>query len=166
VSLSVTTENASMRVAFHLPLPEVWANDKARREKAGVPQEIVFQTKPRIALEQIRQTRERGLPPGIGLAGAGYGNDMQFRTQLTEWELPYVAGVQSTVSVWRPEQEPKPAPERKGLGRPPRLLRRDAQHQPVNAKELALSLPANAWKNVSWRQGVKDKLVSPIWKAN
>ena len=57
-------------------------------------------------------------------------------------------------------QQPKPAAERKELGRPPKLLRRDAQHQPISAKELALSLPAEEWKNVSWRQGVKNKLTS------
>src|SRR6201995_2746874 len=113
-----------------------------------------------MALEQIGRARERGVPAGIVLADAGYGAETQFRTRLTEWELPYVVGVQSAVSVWRPGQAPKPAPERKGLGRPPRLLRRDAQHQPVSAKELALSLPAQAWTNVAWRQGVKDKLVS------
>ena len=160
VSLSVTTENASMPIAFRLYLPEVWANDKARREKAGVPAEVVFQTKPRIALDQIRRAQERGVPAGIVLADAGYGNDTQFRTQLTEWGLPYVAGVQSAVSVWEPGKEPKPAPERSPLGRPSTLLRRDAQHKPVSARVLALALPAEAWKNVFWRQGVKGKLVS------
>lgn len=160
VSLSVTTENASMPIAFRLYLPEVWASDKARREKAGVPEDVEFQTKPRIALDQIRRARERGVPTGIVLADAGYGNDTQFRAQLTEWELPYVVGVQSSVSVWEPGKEPKPAPERKSLGRPARLLRRDAEHRPVSAKELASILPAEAWKNVSWRQGVKGKLIS------
>jgi SRSO17 transposase len=112
VSLSVTTENVSMPIAFRLYLPEVWANDKPRREKACVPDDVVFQTKPRIALDQIQRARERGLPTGIVLADAGYGNDTQFRTQLTEWKLPYIAGVQSAVSVWEPGREPKPAPER------------------------------------------------------
>src|SRR5438045_8716404 len=64
VSLSVTTEHASMPIAFRLYLPEVWASDKGRREKAGVPKEVVFQTKPRMALEQIGRARERGVPTG------------------------------------------------------------------------------------------------------
>src|ERR1700685_1439779 len=101
-SLSVTTENASMPVAFRLYLPEVWASDKARREKAGVPEEVAFQTKPQIALDQIKRAQERGVPTGIVLADAGYGNDTQFRTRLTEWKLSYVAGIQSAVSVWEP----------------------------------------------------------------
>lgn len=160
VSLSVTTANASMPVAFRLYLPEVWSNDQARREKAGVPPEVIFQTKPQIALDQIQRAQERGIPTGVVLADAGYGNDTQFRTRLTEWGLPYVAGIQSAVTVWKPDQQPPPAPEGKGLGRPPKLLRRNADHQPASAKELALSLPAKAWKNVPWREGVKNQLVS------
>jgi SRSO17 transposase len=73
-----------MPVAFRLYLPEVWANDKARREKAGVPEAVAFQTKPQIALDQMKRAQQRGVPAGIVLADAGYGNDTQFRTRLTE----------------------------------------------------------------------------------
>jgi SRSO17 transposase len=160
VSLSVTTETASMPVAFRLYLPEGWANDRKRREKAGVPSEVEFQTKPQIALAQMQRARERGVPEGVVLADAGYGNDTQFRAQLTRWELSYVVGVMSTVMVWKPGQQPKPAPKWKGVGRPPRRLRRDQKHPPTTVKDLALSLPPEAWKNVSWRQGVSRKLQS------
>jgi SRSO17 transposase len=160
VSLSVTTETASMPVAFRLYLPEVWIKDRRRRKKTGIPKEIQFQTKPEIALEQIRHARERGLPQGVVLADAGYGTDTGFRMALTKMDVVYVMGVQSTVTVWKPGEEPKPAPAYRGMGRPPKLLRRDQKHQPIPAKELALSLPADAWKKVSWRQGVKKKLQS------
>lgn len=160
VSLSVSTTSASMPIAFRLYLPEVWASDKARRKKAGVPEDVAFQTKPRIALDQIRRAQERGVPPGVILADAGYGNDSHFRAELSESGLLYVAGVQSTVTVWKPGEQPKAAKQAKGMGRPPRLLQRTPDHQPVNAKELAISLPPKAWKNVSWRQGVKSKLTS------
>jgi SRSO17 transposase len=160
VSLSVTTETSSMPVAFRLYLPEVWANDSERREKAGVPAEVQFRTKPEIALAQIRRARDRGIPEGVVLADAGYGTDTGFRTELTKLELRYVMGIQSTVTVWKPSEGPKPAPHYRGMGRPPRLLQRDAKHQPVSVQELAVSLPAAAWKNVTWRQGVKQKLRS------
>lgn len=160
VSLSVTTEKASMPIAFRLYLPEAWANDKRRREKAGVPAELEFQTKPQIALAEIERSRERGMPEGVVLADAGYGNDTQFRARLTEWKLSYVVGIQSTVTVWKPGEQPVPAPEGKGMGRPPKLLRRDPEHQPATVKELALALSSDKWKTVSWRQGVKKKLTS------
>ena len=53
VSLSVSTATVSVPVAYRLYLPESWANDHTRREKTGVPEQIQFQTKPRIALDQI-----------------------------------------------------------------------------------------------------------------
>ena len=87
VSLSVTTEKASMPIAFRLYLPEAWANDEQRREKAGVPAETKFQTKPQIALAEIERARERGVPEGVVLADAGYGNDTQFRERLTRMEI-------------------------------------------------------------------------------
>jgi SRSO17 transposase len=160
VSLSVSSEHSSMPVAFQLYLPQVWAEDSQRREKAGVPEEIPFRTKPEIALQQIRRARQRGLPEGVVLADAGYGTDTAFRTELTKMELTYVMGILSTVSVWKPGQGPKPAGPYRGTGRPPQLLQRDAQHQPVSVKKLALGLEGAAWKTVVWRQGVKQKLRS------
>jgi SRSO17 transposase len=161
VSLSVTTEKASMPVAFRLYLPEAWTKDRKRRKKTGVPDSIHFQTKLEIALEQIRRARERGIPQGVVLADAGYGTDTSFRQALTVMEMAYVMGIQSTVTVWRPGEGPKQASARQGsTGRPRTLLQRDPKHQPVSVKELALSLPAEGWKKVTWRQGVKQKLQS------
>lgn len=160
VSLSVTTETSSMPVAFQLYLPEVWSEDKTRRRKAGVPEEVSFRTKPQIALAQIRRARERGVPEGAVLADAGYGTDTKFRTELTGMELPYVVGIMSSVSVWKPQQMPEPAKKWEGKGRRTKLLRRDPDHQPVAVKQLAASLPPEAWKAVAWRQGVKKKLRS------
>jgi SRSO17 transposase len=160
VSLSVTTDSASMPVAYRLYLPEVWIKDDERRKKTGVPEEVQFQTKPDIALEQIRRALQRGVPQGVVLADAGYGNDTEFRLALTKMEMTYVMGVQSTVTVWKPGQEPKPARPYQGIGRPPKLLRRDRKHQPISAKDLALSLPSDSWKKVNWRQGVDKKLQS------
>ena len=160
VSLSVATESSSMPVALRLYLPETWANDSKRRQKAGVPAKTQFQTKPEIALAQIRRARSRGIPEGIVLADAGYGTDTGFRTELSKLELRYVVGIQSTMTVWKPGEGPKPARPYRGTGRPPRLLQRDAKHQPVSVKELALSLPAKAWKTVTWREGVKQNLRS------
>jgi len=82
------------------------------------------------------------------LADAAYGNDSQFREGLTELGLEYVVGVQKSTTIWRVGKAPLPAKRWKGMGRPPTLLRRDKQHQPISLKQLAESLPPSAWKQV------------------
>ena len=102
VSLSVANHHASLPVAYRLYLPEVWASDAARRKKAGVPDQIVFQTKIEIALDQIRAACAAGLPRGVVLIDAGYGNHSELRAALTALELSYAAGILSSTTVWAP----------------------------------------------------------------
>jgi len=160
VSVSVATWHASLPIAWRLYLPEIWAKDSERRRKAGVPEGVEFQTKPQIALDQIRHAVDREIPGDLVLADAAYGVDGEFRAGLTELGLQYVVGVQSSISVWEPGKEPLPAQPWTGQGRPPRTLRRNEEHQPVSAKQLALALRATAWKKVTWREGANQKLAS------
>jgi SRSO17 transposase len=43
-------------VAWQLYLPKEWCEDEARRQKAGVPQEAGFATKPAMALAQCHES--------------------------------------------------------------------------------------------------------------
>jgi SRSO17 transposase len=155
VSLSVSTRTLSVPVAYRLYLPESWASDTARRKKTGVPAEIQFQTKPQIALDQIRQAVKHDVPRGVVLADAAYGMDSKFRAGLQDLQLEYAMGVQSSASVWEPGQTPLPAKPKQKTGRPPKLLRRDKNHQPVSTRQLAFALPEGAWEEVAWREGSK-----------
>ena len=91
VSLSVSTWHSSLPMAWRLYLPEVWCQDAERCQQAGVPEGMTFQTKPEIALEQIRQALERQVARGVVLADAGYGKGTQFRTTLTQLGLQYIS---------------------------------------------------------------------------
>jgi SRSO17 transposase len=160
VSLSLATERASLPIAWRLYLPEIWVQDPKRRRETGIPREIPFATKPAIALQQIRKAAEEEVATAPVLTDAAYGNDSQFREGLKELGLEYVVGVQKSTTVWTAGKAPLPAKRWKGRGRPPRLLRRNKQHQPISLKPLAESLPPIAWKQVSWREGSKQKLRS------
>jgi SRSO17 transposase len=160
VSLSIATATSSLPIAWRLYLPEIWTKDRQRRKKTGIPSDVGFETKPQIALKQIRKAVEDGIPTAPVLADAAYGNDSHFRTTITELGLTYMMGVQSSTTVWRPGEAPLEKKPWKGKGRPTTLLRRDKNHQPVSAKQLALSLPPEAWHNISWREGSLAKLRS------
>ena len=161
VSLSIANHHASLPVRYRLYLPEQWAKDRARRKKAGVPEEIRFQTKIEIALDQIREACASGLPRGVVLMDAGYGAHSELRTAVTALDLSYVAGILSNTTVWAPGTGPlPPKPYVPGRGRPTKQLRRDTSHQPVKVKELALSLPAKAWRTITWREGSNVSLKS------
>lgn len=160
VSLSIASRQASLPVRYRLYLPQEWADDAVRRHKAHVPEEIVFETKPEIALEQIRWACAAGLPRGVVLLDAGYGNHTTLRAQISALGLGYAAGILSSTSVWAPGAEPLPPKRWSGRGRPPTRPRRSARHRPVSVKQLALSLPERAWRTVGWREGTRDRLTS------
>jgi len=160
VSLSVATWSSSLPIAYRLYLPKEWAEDSERREKAEVPEEVEFQTKPAIALDQVRAAVAANLDRGVVLADAAYGINTEFRDGLTKLNLQYVMGVQSSMTVWEPGKQPLPAKPRGITGRPPRLLQRSTDHQPVSVKQLAMSLPPTAFREITWREGTDRKLQS------
>ncbi len=160
VSVSLATRSASVPIDWRLYLPKSWASDAQRREKAGVPDEVEFATKPQLALEQLRGACERDLPRGVVLADAGYGNDHAFREGLDGLGLRYVVGVQTSTSVWAPGTAPLPAKAHQGVGRKPTRQRYAAGHAPVSVEALALALGPRAWRRVTWREGSNEVLQS------
>jgi SRSO17 transposase len=160
VSLSLTSPHGSLPIAWQLYLPEAWARDAERRARAGIPEEVRFATKPQIALEQIRAATAADVPVGIVLADAAYGNDSGFRDGVSVLGLSYCVGVQSSTTVWPKGEGPLPPKTGQRRGRKAQRLRRDADHQPVSLKELALALPAQAWRTLSWREGTNRPLRS------
>jgi len=160
VSLSIANHHASLPVAYRLYLPEEWTADRDRCRKAGVPEDVGFKTKHEIALDQLRWACATGLPRGAVLMDAGYGNNGDLRADITALELPYVAGILSTTTVWALGKAPLPPKKWSGRGRPPTLLRRDAKHRPVSVKDIALGLPRRAWRTIEWREGSAERLSS------
>lgn len=160
VTLSVANDHASLPIAYRLYLPEEWTKDRKRCRDAGVPDNISFETKPQIALKQVRAALDAGIPRGICIADAGYGNNSAFRDQLTVWGVPYAMAVQGTTAVWVPGSAPVKPKSWSGFGCKPKNLRRDEKHQPISVKQLAMELPKKSYRMVKWREGTKETLCS------
>ena len=67
---------------------------------------IGFETKTAIALGQRRQALACGVPAGIMLGDAGYGDETAFRAGVRDLGLFYVLGIRPGTSVWPPGQVP------------------------------------------------------------
>lgn len=160
VSLSVATNEASLPVAWRLYLPESWSGDAARRAEAHVPADIVFKTKPEIAMEQITAAHEAGIGPGVVLMDAAYGDAGYLRRHIHDLGLHYSVNVTSKITVWQAGKTPEVPPGRPGRGRRRTRLRRPDGQGPLSVRELALSLDADAWRTVAWREGTNVRLAS------
>jgi SRSO17 transposase len=152
VSLSIANDHASLPVTYRLYLPQSWANDEARRKKAGVPEDIEFKTKPQIALEQIKWASAAGLPRGVVIVDAGYGVETRFRNEISALKLKYVAGVKTTNTVWPPDMfaSPQTANSRRG----------HKESTPISVEKLAIALPKSSWRTIRWRDGTNEVLSS------
>ena len=139
VSLSVANHAASLPVAYRLYLPESWAKDDERRRQAGVPDEVEFQTKPKIALQQIEWACAAGLARGVVEMDCAYGSDLSLRRRLTALDLTYAVGVWARTLVRKAEP---------------------GTDKPVTAANLANSLSKRAWRTIGWRDGTNARLAS------
>ena len=138
VSLSVANHHASLPVAYRLYLPESWTKDEERRKKAGIPDEIEFATKPKMALRQIEWACKAGIPRGVVLMDSAYGGDLSFRTRMSALGLIYSVAVRGVTLV----------------------CTAGADAEPTTAEELAKALPKRGWRTIKWRDGTNTPLAS------
>jgi SRSO17 transposase len=160
-SLHRTDSRGSSPLGFRLYLPQEWARDSKRRATVGVPEEIGFQEKWRLAMELVDQAQawNRARPEAV-LADAGYGDTTEFREGLEARRLPYAVGINHSLVVW-PEPPDYGVPQGTGRGRRPKGVHYGEQ-KPVSVKALALQ-KQKRFRKVSWREGSKGKLASRFW---
>jgi len=84
-------------------LPEVWfdADYAPLRQKVGVPGERTsFETKPELGLKMIRRVKAAKLPFEAVLCDSLYGRSSQFRNELGEEHLLYMADIPNNLRVY------------------------------------------------------------------
>jgi SRSO17 transposase len=89
VELVVSDGEVAAPVGARLYLPKVWAEDPERRKKAGVPESVLFQTKPEIAGDLIEEALADGLTAAPILGDAAYGNASELRQRIRGLGLEY-----------------------------------------------------------------------------
>jgi SRSO17 transposase len=140
VSLSIATRTAHMPIDFELFLPESWIGDAARRRVARIPETTVFKTKTELAIEMLTRARESKVPGSIVLADSGYGGSAAFRNAVRALGLDFSVGIRSSSRVWLLDS----------AGR--------RQSEAIGVDKFATSLPDNAFRRVTWREGSRNSL--------
>lgn len=120
-----------------LYLPKAWTDDPARCVKAGVPEDINFQTKPAIALELLDEARRLKIPHQVVVADADYGKDPAFLAGLETRDEHYVIAVPCDFTV---------------------IVKGQSKQGSRRADKVLQDLPRSAWKTIRWREGSKGWL--------
>jgi len=87
-----------------LYIPEDWFSDPERCRKAGIPENVIFQTKPKMALEMIQEATAAGVPYRWVTGDCVYGDYRTIRMWLEDIRKCYVlcvSGKEYIQDGWR-----------------------------------------------------------------
>ncbi|WP_412775053.1 IS701 family transposase [Streptomyces platensis] len=133
VFLAYATERGRALIDRRLYLPEhSWCSDPERRDAAGIPGQVQFATKPRLASEMIDAALDAGITASWVTGDEAYGQDPHLRVHLEEAGIGYVLAVACSTRV-----------------------RINQDRTPIRADTLADLLPEAAWRRHSAGSGAK-----------
>jgi SRSO17 transposase len=101
VTLTCASPAGHALIGRALYLPADWAADEERRELAGVPDEVMFATKPQLAGGLLQHARDRGIRAGFTAGDEVYGG-LDLRRSIRERGTGYVLAVRSNYPVTLP----------------------------------------------------------------
>jgi len=143
-------------------MPDEWFDEThvEKRRRCGVPEELVFQTKPEIGLELLKKAVKRGdLPFQWVAADELYGDSPAFRDGVAALNKWYFTEIKCNTPIWsvRPEVH---VPEWNGHGRHPTRLRlRHPSDRPVQVKGLVAGISKQGWTRATIKEGSKGPIV-------
>ena len=90
VFLAYASGHGHALIDRELYLPETWTADRERCRAAGVPDEVGFATKPRLAMAMLERAMVARVPFGWVTADEAYGQVKYLRVWLEHHDAPYV----------------------------------------------------------------------------
>ena len=136
VFLGYVSRHEQVAVNMRLYLPKEWAADRKRRRECGVPREVRYQTRHRLALEMLDE--QGSLLPHAWVTGDDeMGLPAWFRRELRQRGERYLLAVPGNVSIRDLEEEPPPYVSGKGRPLKPRFQQMQRWCQ---------ALPPDAWR--------------------
>jgi SRSO17 transposase len=161
VYLGYASRKGYSLVEAQLFMPDEWFEEEhaERRGACGVPEDLVYKTKPEIGLELLQKAEKRGSFPFQWVAADElYGDSPAFRDGIDDLGKWYFTEIKNTTPIWR--TQPKVlVPKWKGRGRrPTRLHLRNPHNRPLQVKQLVSHIPKTDWVQAIIKEGSKGPL--------
>jgi SRSO17 transposase len=153
-------------------LPQEWAQDLVRRQEVGIPEEVVFRTKPEIALAQIARALDNGIRVRAWTFDELYGRGREFLDGLSALGQNFVGEIPCDFTGWLQEprvlRHPSSQEKHKG-GRKRRYPRLSRQSLPASeVRNLATYSPVfrrQKWQKFRIKDGEKGPIVWEVKHA-
>jgi SRSO17 transposase len=154
VEVVVSDGEIAAPVAGRLYLPEAWTGDAARREKAGVPPQVRFQTKPMIAVDLIKQVLADGVAPAPVLGDEVYGGASELRWELRQLGLEYFLNAGAELLAWTKPVKTRLATKHWGVA--------EGQEPARSLEALSKTITKTRWHHMAWRNADGTKRTTRI----
>lgn len=124
-------------IATRLYLPDEWASDPVRCQRAHIPEAVHFQTKAAIALDLLDQANAWGVRHRCVVSDADYGDNPRFLDGLEARREPYVVAVRADFQV---------------------ALSRNTHTAAQRAEVVIGAQAARRWQTLYWKEGSRGWL--------
>lgn len=162
VYLGYASRKGYSLVDGQLFMPAEWFEEEhaKRREACGVPEDLVFKTKPEIGLDLVESAIKRGNLPFSWLAAdALYGDSPAFRDGVAALDKCYFTAIKENILIWCTPPEVH-VPEWTGHGRRPTRLRlSNPSQRPISVGQLVKQIPGQDWVRAVVKEGSKGPIV-------
>jgi len=162
VYLGYASRKGYSLIEGQLFMPDEWFEDDHAQQRlaCGVPENLVFQTKPEIGLDMLKKAVKRGhLSFQWVAADALYGDSPAFRDGIDVLGKWYFTEIKNTTPLWRTQPKVH-LPKWKGRGRHPTRLRLRSAHQhPLHVQQLVSDIPPKGWLRATIKEGSQGPIV-------
>lgn len=143
-------------------MPDEWFEEghAEQRQTCGVPEDMVFKTKPEIGLELLKNALQRdNLPFSWVAADALYGDSPVFRDGVAATGKYYFTAIKENSLIWCTVPKVH-LPPWSGHGRHPTRLRlSDTRKHPIQVKQLVKKIQKQDWVRAVIKEGSKGPIV-------
>jgi SRSO17 transposase len=147
-------------------LPEDWSEDRDRCRAAGIPDEVVYRPKWKIALELFDRARDNGVTFDWLTFDEGYGGKPEFLRELQGRKQRFVGEVPTTFTGWIHKPRVTERPFRRARGRGRKTPRTVAGSRPAISVENMLKYSPELRDQEWQRYRVKDGEKGPmVWEV-